>query len=75
MLPGFFCTCCILGRAPRTKETARFLLNHGSRKMGHGDVVLGYRTSTSLPQVDGLSTDPRVLGRHNLVSELRYTST
>ena len=24
----------------------------------------GYPTSTSIPQVDGLSTDPRVLGRH-----------
>ena len=24
-------TCCILGRAPRTKETVNFLLNYGSR--------------------------------------------
>ena len=39
------------------------------------DVVSGYPTSTSIPQVDGLSTDPRVLGRHSLVSERRYTST
>ena len=28
-----------------------------------------------IPQVDGLSTDTPILGRHNLVSELRYTST
>ena len=27
-------------------------------------VVSGYPTLTSIPQVDGLSTDPRVLGRH-----------
>ena len=26
-------------------------------------------------QVDGWSTEPRVLGRHSLLSELRYTST
>ena len=28
-------------------------------------MVLGYPTSTNLPWVDGLSTDPRDLGRHN----------
>ena len=27
------------------------------------------------PQVDGGQRDPRVLGRHSLVSEHRYTST
>ena len=32
--------------------------------MGHGGVVSSYPTSTSLPRVDGLSTDPQVLGRH-----------
>ena len=26
-------------------------------------------------RVDGWSTDPRILGRHSLVSELRYTNT
>ena len=46
-------TCCMLGRAPRTKETARF-----SR------VVSGYPTSTSISQVDGLSTGSPRLGRH-----------
>ena len=29
-------------------------------------MVSGYLTSTILPRVDGLSTDPRVLGRHKL---------
>ena len=27
-------------------------------------MVSGYSTSTNLPRVDGLSTDPRDLGRH-----------
>ena len=27
----------------------------------------GYPTFTRIPRVDGLSTDPQVLGRHNLV--------
>ena len=30
----------------------------------------GYPTSTSLLRVDGLLTDPRVLGRHNLYSQI-----
>ena len=65
MLPGF-CIGCILDRAHRTKETLlNFFLNHGSRKRGHDGMVSGYPTSTSFPLVDGLSTDPRVLGRHN----------
>ena len=29
-------------------------------------MVSDYPTFTNLPQVDGLSTDPRYLGRHNL---------
>ena len=37
--------------------------------------VSGYPTSMSIPWVDGLSTDPQVMGRHSLVSELRYTNT
>ena len=53
------CTGCILGRAPRTKETLPdFTLNHGSWKMGLYGVVSGYSTSTSIPRVDGLSTGP-----------------
>ena len=54
-----------LGRAPRTKET----LPEFSK------VASGNPTSTCIPRVDGYSTDPRVLGRHSLVSELRYTIT
>ena len=27
------------------------------------------------PQVEGLSTEPREMGRHSLVSELKYTNT
>ena len=60
MLPGF-CTGCILGRAPHTKET---LSNHGSQERGHDGVVSGYLTITSFPWVDRLSTDPQVLGRN-----------
>ena len=30
---------------------------------------------TGFPRVDGLSTDPRDLGRHSLVSELRFINT
>ena len=40
-------------------------------KKGHSSVGSGYVTSTSLSRVDGLSTDPQVLGRHSLVLELR----
>ena len=57
---------CILGRAPRTKETLpEFSLNLESWKMRLNGVVSGYPTSTNIPRVDGLSTDPRGLGRHN----------
>ena len=71
MLPGF-CRGCILGRAPCTKETlSDFCLNHGSWKRGHDGVVSGYPTTTSFSRVDELSIDPWVLGRHNLISELR----
>ena len=46
------------------ENSVRFSLNHRSRKKGHGGVVSGYPNSTSLPWVDRLSTDPRVLGLH-----------
>ena len=76
MLPGFFCIGCILGRAPYTKETlSDFFLNHGSRKRGQVGVVSSYPTSTNLPRVDELSTDPRVSGRHSLVLEPRCMNT
>ena len=57
-------TSCILGRAPFTKETAQFSLNLESWKRGLNGVVPGYPTSTNIPRVDGLSTDPREMGRH-----------
>ena len=41
-----------------------FLLSYGSRDTRRVD----------FPRVDGLSTDTPGLGRHSLVSELRYTS-
>ena len=57
--------CILLGhvlyldRAPCTKETLPdFLL-----------VVSGDPTSTIIQQVDGLSTDPRVLGHHSEYEE------
>ena len=43
-----------LGRAPRTKETLP----------DFRECRVGYSTSTSIPRVDGLSTDTPVLGRH-----------
>ena len=43
-----------LGRAPRTKETLPYFR----------ECRVGYPTSTSIPLVDGLSTDTPVLGRH-----------
>ena len=47
-----------LGRAPRTKETLLDFL----------ECQVGYQTSTSIPRVDGLSTDTLVLGRHSSCS-------
>ena len=44
-----------LGRAPRTKETLPYFR----------ECRVGYPTSTSIPRVDGLSTDTLVLGRHS----------
>ena len=44
------------GRAPRTKETLPDF--HECR--------VGYPTSTSIPRVDGLSTDTSILGRHSV---------
>ena len=36
---------------------------------------VGLPASTSILQVDGLSTGPPGMGRHSLVSELRYTNS
>ena len=54
-----------LGRAPHTKETLP----------DFRECQVGYPTSTSIPRVNGLSTDTPVLGHHSLVSEHRYTTT
>ena len=43
-----------LGRAPHTKKTL----------LDFRECRVGYPTSTSVPQVDGLSMDTPVLGRH-----------
>ena len=52
----------IMDRASCTEETLlNFLLNYGSREMGHDGVAPG----NWFPQVDGLSMDPRDLRRHN----------
>ena len=61
---------CTLGRAPHTKETLADF-HEWYRVTRHPRVVSGYPTSTSIPRVDGLSTDPLVLGRQSLVYELR----
>ena len=65
MLSGFFLYRLYFEWSSLYKgDFVRFSLNHGSRKRGHGGMVSGYPTSTSLPRVNGLSIDPRVLGRH-----------
>ena len=43
--------------------------------MGHNSVVSGHLKSTGIPRADGLSTEPSDLGRHNLISELRFAIT
>ena len=56
---------CTLGRAPRTKETLP----------DFHEWCPGYLTYVNIQRVNGLSTDPREMGRHSLVSEHRYTTT
>ena len=53
-----------LGRAPLTKESLP----------DFRECRVGYPTSTSIPRVDGLSTDTPVLGRHNYSSRGRVLS-
>ena len=55
-----------LGRAPRTKETLPDF-REKCQVTRHSRV---FRELTGSQR-----TDPRVLGRHSLVSELRYTNT
>ena len=60
-------TGCILGRAPRTKETLpdfHLILSLGKR--GLNGVVSGYPTSTNIPRVDWLSTGPPGMGCHRV---------
>ena len=49
---------CTLGRAPRTKETLP----------DFHEWCRVTPTSTNIPRVDGLSTDPREMGRHSWLS-------
>ena len=51
-----------LGRVPRTKETLP----------DFRECRIGYPTSTSIPRVDGLSTDTPVLGSHKKKLFLKY---
>ena len=51
---------CTLGRAPRTKETLS----------DFREWCRVTPTFTSIPRVDGFSTDPPVLGRHTLIAKL-----
>ena len=43
--------------------------------MGHNGAVLCHSILMSFIRVAGWSTDPRVLGRHSLVSKHRYAIT
>ena len=65
-------TGCILGRAPRTKETIPdFCENMDPNKWG---TIVWYQVIRNPQEFCGLTScqrDPRVLGRHSLVSELR----
>ena len=58
-------TDCILGRAPYIKETLPDF-HEWCRVTRHPRIFYG---------LTGCQWDPRDLGRHSLVSELRYTNT
>ena len=55
-------------------EVAIWLLNLWILVNGTHSAISGHPISMNFPHVDGWSMDPWVLGRHNLVSELRYTT-
>ena len=67
-------TGCILGRAPRTKETLLdFCENMDPDKW---DTTVWYRVTRNLQEFRGLTgcqRDPRVLGRHKLYKHI-YSS-
>ena len=56
---------CTLGRAPRTKETLPDFC----------ELCRATRHSRVFRRFTGCQIDTPVLGRHSLVSELKYTST
>ena len=56
-------TGCILDRASHTEETMfDFLLNYGSRKMGHDGVASSHPTPTGFIRLTGCQWDPRDMG-------------
>ena len=68
-------TGCILGRAPRTKETLPGVCEN--MDPDKWDTIVWYRVTLNPQEFRGLTGcqwDPRVLGRHSLVLELRYTT-
>ena len=40
--------------------------------MGHNGVVMSYMISTDIPWVDGLSTNPRILGHHIYCTSIQF---
>ena len=57
----YYYTGCFLDRASYTEETMfDFLLNYGSRSMGHDSVALGYSTPTGFRRLMGCQRDPRI---------------
>ena len=63
---------CIRSSASYKGDSTRFSLNLESWKRGLNGVVSGYPTFTNIPQVDGLSTDPREMGRHITILQFSF---
>ena len=56
-------TGCIVDRVSRTQETLfDFMLNCGSREMGHDGVASGYSKPTGFCKLTGYQRDPRNRG-------------
>ena len=64
MLSSFFVQVVFWVELPIKMKLCPIFVKSWSWKKEHGGVMSGYLTSTSLSRVDGLSTDPRVLGHH-----------
>ena len=60
--------------SPYKGDSAQFLLSLKSWKRGLNGVVSGYPTTTNIQRVDGLSTDPREMGRHRDLEKLQIFS-